>query len=470
MKKLVFVACAAMIAVMAHASFVAAQGNGDGIMTLSPADFGISRPGILPTSNLYFFKELQRSIQRAFAFGAESEAKLEMKFANEKAAEILKLKELGVWEGRVIERALEGYAKAQERVSKELEKVKHGKESASRKDVLERAEEQGEKHSKFLRELAGTMKDNEKAQESILRAEKVVKGATEEMLEKAAEEIRRAQELIEEVEMLLVEEEIAAWEQACLGNVAIGCFAPEISECRDGKWVCVGPAQAQQVSEGGLGLEQSGHLLAQAREHVSRAMDAFDEEKYGEAYGQARAAVATATNAKRMTEEQEGSDELEEENEKKNEESERSGETRRDGCICAEVYSPVCGKDSKTYGNACEATCADEDIVYAGECTANAVSRSEEKMEKKTVEIENFIFSPKEMTVKKGTTITWVNKDTAPHQIASNPHPLHTSLPELSSGVLAQGQSYSFTFQKVGTVGYHCNLHPSMQGKITVIE
>jgi hypothetical protein len=38
------------------------------------------------------------------------------------------------------------------------------------------------------------------------------------------------------------------------------------------------------------------------------------------------------------------------------------------GCVCADIYQPVCGKDGVTYGNACEAGCANVPVASEGEC------------------------------------------------------------------------------------------------------
>ncbi|GLI67571.1 hypothetical protein VaNZ11_011799 [Volvox africanus] len=39
-------------------------------------------------------------------------------------------------------------------------------------------------------------------------------------------------------------------------------------------------------------------------------------------------------------------------------------------CMCMAVYDPVCGKNNKTYGNSCEASCANQEVAYTGVCTS----------------------------------------------------------------------------------------------------
>lgn len=80
----------------------------------------------------------------------------------------------------------------------------------------------------------------------------------------------------------------------------------------------------------------------------------------------------------------------------------------------------------------------------------------------KSVDITNFAFSPSELKVKKGDTVTWTNKDSVPHSIVSD------SGSELNSPNLSKEQTYSHTFNQTGIFGYHCSIHSSMAGKIVV--
>lgn len=75
------------------------------------------------------------------------------------------------------------------------------------------------------------------------------------------------------------------------------------------------------------------------------------------------------------------------------------------------------------------------------------------------IDIKNFSFNPAILTISKGETVVWTNSDSAPHQIKSD---------QFSSGMLSNGQSFSFTFNEVGTFNYICSVHPSMMGKVIV--
>ncbi len=75
------------------------------------------------------------------------------------------------------------------------------------------------------------------------------------------------------------------------------------------------------------------------------------------------------------------------------------------------------------------------------------------------VAVENFSFSPTELSINFRETVTWTNQDSAPHQISGN---------GFKSDVLDNGQSFNFTFNTAGTYDYVCPIHPYMKGKIIV--
>lgn len=79
------------------------------------------------------------------------------------------------------------------------------------------------------------------------------------------------------------------------------------------------------------------------------------------------------------------------------------------------------------------------------------------------VDIKNFDFTPKNVTVKLGATVTWVNSDTTAHTVTGDT----TDGPQ--SATLQQGEKYQFQFNNAGTFQYHCNFHSNMTGTVTVV-
>ena len=99
----------------------------------------------------------------------------------------------------------------------------------------------------------------------------------------------------------------------------------------------------------------------------------------------------------------------------------------------------------------------------AGAQKASVVgTQKQQKQATRTVLIQNFSFKPAHITVKRGTRVTWINKDMTKHTATA-------SNGAFDSGVLRPGQSYSHTFKTAGrTNNYHCEIHHSMRGSVTV--
>lgn len=86
-----------------------------------------------------------------------------------------------------------------------------------------------------------------------------------------------------------------------------------------------------------------------------------------------------------------------------------------------------------------------------------------------TVAIQDMAFSPSSLTIKKGVKATWTNKDSVTHSVVADSSNNNDGLPT-TDNFLDNGQSYSHTFTTAGTFSYHCGVHPSMTGTITVVE
>lgn len=79
------------------------------------------------------------------------------------------------------------------------------------------------------------------------------------------------------------------------------------------------------------------------------------------------------------------------------------------------------------------------------------------------VRINSMAFGPSTLSVKAGTTITWINDDVVPHTVTADDG-------AFDSGLLQPGESFSYTFNDAGSVAYHCSLHPLMRAKLEVSQ
>jgi plastocyanin len=78
-----------------------------------------------------------------------------------------------------------------------------------------------------------------------------------------------------------------------------------------------------------------------------------------------------------------------------------------------------------------------------------------------TVEINNFAFSPKTLSVPAGTTVTWKFDDSTQHTVTADDN-------SFTSAPMGEGQTYTHTFDTAGTLTYHCSIHPFMKGTVVV--
>jgi len=119
-----------------------------------------------------------------------------------------------------------------------------------------------------------------------------------------------------------------------------------------------------------------------------------------------------------------------------------------------------------------------ENLSFPQENISEAPEPTEHIVE---ITLEGFVL--KNLEIKQGDKVTWINKLATEARVASNFHPTHTNYP--GSSIIkcgtaeeknifdscrnfGKGESYSFVFDEVGSWAYHNHLQPSKDGKIIV--
>ena len=90
-----------------------------------------------------------------------------------------------------------------------------------------------------------------------------------------------------------------------------------------------------------------------------------------------------------------------------------------------------------------------------------------------TITITSAGASPRSVSIAAGGRVTFINNDSRPHDMSSNPHPEHTDCPAINQvGFLTTGQTkITGNLTTVRTCGFHDHNEPStvsLQGTIVI--
>jgi plastocyanin len=123
------------------------------------------------------------------------------------------------------------------------------------------------------------------------------------------------------------------------------------------------------------------------------------------------------------------------------------------------IFGNKNSNNSSLYGNN-NGSSATQTPANTNNSSNNSSSSQPEATTKVT--IANMSFSPDQITVDKGATVTWTNNDSTAHTVTSD------TGTELSSDNIQPGSDYTHTFNQAGTYKYHCSIHPYMTGSVIV--
>ncbi len=132
----------------------------------------------------------------------------------------------------------------------------------------------------------------------------------------------------------------------------------------------------------------------------------------------------------------------------------------------AAASAPTTGMKTEETTSAPEKTAANAaKEKSAEETSAKKGPKPKGGAEKKVMEVKigglEYLSGP--ITVSPGTTVRWVNEDTALHTVTSE-----DSGGPLASKDLGKGDSYEYTFREPGQYDYYCAVHPFMKSGVTV--
>ncbi|MCB1014439.1 MAG: cupredoxin domain-containing protein [Acidimicrobiales bacterium] len=124
----------------------------------------------------------------------------------------------------------------------------------------------------------------------------------------------------------------------------------------------------------------------------------------------------------------------------------------------------ACGSDDDSDSEGASDTTAAEsgtDYSGGGSTDTTAADASDTPAESTAPVIQNFAFEPDPISITVGDSVTWTNEDGTTHTVTADDD-------SFDSGNLSSGDTFEQTFDEAGEFTYHCNIHASMTGTVSV--
>lgn len=105
-------------------------------------------------------------------------------------------------------------------------------------------------------------------------------------------------------------------------------------------------------------------------------------------------------------------------------------------------------------------------IIYVAGC--DSPTDANDDPEPNEIIMEDHSFTPSNLEVTEGTTVTWINQGNDVHTVTSGSDGDHDGV--FDSGSMDPGEEFSFQFDEAGTYDYYCIPHVQvgMTGTVTV--
>jgi len=342
-------------------------------------DLGVAEPRILPDNPFYFAKNFWRGVRTTFTFNPVKKAELRLRFANERLIEAKKLAQKTGKE-EIFGKTLDKYQKDMERIQTRVEKFKEKAADNPRIDkFLDKFTDRTIKQQRLMDRLEKNLADKPEVLERIQNAKKRALehfGEVMNRLEKKDKIAERLEKNLKNIEgskyknfknlevLMRLEEKVP--EQA---KEAIEKAQENVLKRLHNNLEQMSPADKEKFSDY---LEK----ISGSQELRLRALEKLQKQKTS---NELKAIIEQ--NKTRVRERVENIKQDAEQLKKRIQEKiqqQSQGQTKEQvrEQACVTIWDPVCGKDGKTYSNACFAKLAGVGIDYKGKCkTAESFKR-----------------------------------------------------------------------------------------------